>query len=542
MPCCKTDEFGNWCKDYPTFEYEGEEYCIFHAPAECPEKQDVEAFNEKVFERIDECKERGEECDLRGTIFPGDISFKQYGEDNPLPKINFIDAAFSGSAYFMGAVFSGYANFIKAAFSGSASFSKTAFSGDAKFRAAAFSGYADFIDAAFSGDANFSDAAFSGIANFRAAAFSGTANFIDAAFSGIANFIKAAFSGDAYFSKAAFSGSAYFSDAAFSGYADFIDAAFSGSAYFSDAAFSGSAYFSKAAFSGSANFPEASFGGTAIFDEAAFGNGYFRGAHFVKKPIFFRSTFNAGNFNQCTADDMIEFDQANLARLSLLNAPLEKLRFIDCKWPKYDGRSVIYDSRIAKFKENDQNKEAQNDKKENQPTQPSCVGQFTISNIFQPEPFSDSNPPPDPSRLADVFRRLKKIAADARDEPLASDWHYAEKEMQRRAAKKNNFWFYLGLTAYKWDSGYGEAPARAAVCLAILLLIPWLASLLPPDWGWASCLASAFSDPKLCIPQTDMEPTKALGYWHYLGLKGYQVLVLVQAGLFGFAVRNKMRR
>lgn len=141
-----------------------------------------------------------------------------------------------------------------------------------------------------------------------------------------------------------------------------------------------------------------------------------------------------------------------------------------------------------------------------------------------------------------MFRRLKKIAADARDEPLASDWHYAEKEMQRRAAKKNNLWFYLGLTAYKWASGYGEAPARATVCLAILLLIPWLASLLPPDWGWASYLAGVFSDPKLCIPQTDMETTKALGYWHYLGLKGYQILVLVQAGLFALATRNKMRR
>lgn len=131
---------------------------------------------------------------------------------------------------------------------------------------------------------------------------------------------------------------------------------------------------------------------------------------------------------------------------------------------------------------------------------------------------------------------MKKIASDARDEPLASDWHYAEKEMQRRAAKKNNRWFWFGLTAYKWASGYGEAPLRAGLWLLFLLALPVALYLLLGDQG------GVCAHPEYCLPWSAIDAKVVKTPWPHLGFRLYQVLVVVQAGLFGFATRNKMRR
>lgn len=249
-------------------------------------------------------------------------------------------------------------------------------------------------------------------------------------------------------------------------------------------------------------------------------------------PVLFRDIkILSCRFDDCIIDKHIEFERADISRLSLLRAPIESMRFIDCIWPESKGRKVVYDSRSVQGQ-----------------------GYFPLFNVFGADRFSELNKPPEPGRLADLFRRLKKVARDGADEPLASDWHYAEKEMQRLDAKQNKRpWFALGLWLYKLVSGYGESPSRAGLWLVVLALLPWLAhecldvimKTLPrdplPNVQTLAWLNAAFSTPKEYISASINHDATGC-YLYTLWLRIYQTLLLVQAGLFGLAVRNKMRR
>ena len=198
MPCCKCIEFGWPFQQDVTYtdETDKRQYCLFHAPAE-HKGMSVEDFNEHVFKRIDDYKlmpetpERGEFCDFTGTIFPGEISFKAYGEDNPLPRIDFSEAQFRGMADFGGATFSDRAFFWEAIFDQMAYFRAATFSSSTGFQAATFSRSAHFDAATFSGEASFQAATFcvkAGKADFRQATFSSKADFGKTTFDGVANF------------------------------------------------------------------------------------------------------------------------------------------------------------------------------------------------------------------------------------------------------------------------------------------------------------------------------------------------------------------
>jgi hypothetical protein len=89
MPCCKAEEFGDWCgkAEAPTVIHDGDEYCLFHLPASHKQKPTPDKFNKMVFSLIDRAKDRNALCDLSGSIFPGNVYFSQYNKDNPLPSI-----------------------------------------------------------------------------------------------------------------------------------------------------------------------------------------------------------------------------------------------------------------------------------------------------------------------------------------------------------------------------------------------------------------------------------------------------------------------
>ena len=132
MPCCKAEEYG-WCSEQDTVytDKQGKKYCVFHAPQEKGQTQDN--FDKIVYKRIQDAIDKKEKCDLSGTIFPWEIRFNHFNNDNPLPELNFSFSIFSGYAYFVGAAFSEKTNFWKAVFRGDASFWKAVFGGDANF-------------------------------------------------------------------------------------------------------------------------------------------------------------------------------------------------------------------------------------------------------------------------------------------------------------------------------------------------------------------------------------------------------------------------
>jgi hypothetical protein len=82
---------------------DGKSYCLFHAPAD-QKKMSVDNFNLRVgqrIKRINDLNNKEITCDLRGTIFPGEISFSGV----ILPQISFESARFTERVFFEEATF-----------------------------------------------------------------------------------------------------------------------------------------------------------------------------------------------------------------------------------------------------------------------------------------------------------------------------------------------------------------------------------------------------------------------------------------------------
>jgi uncharacterized protein YjbI with pentapeptide repeats len=387
MPCCVAEKYGNWCADVEeVVTHEGKEYCIFHAPAECKEKQDLEGFNIKIFNKIDTAIEQGNKCDLRGVIFPGSIKFSQYDTNKPLPPIHF-DYAF---------------------FHGSADFDKTVFSDRSYFRKASFSGKTIFHEVLFKKYASFSNSTFEQYVSFRGSDFGRSAVFVNTKFLAGVSFKYVEFS----------------------------------------------------------------------------------------MPCYFRGgDLGNAHFSVCFAHERLEFESARLEKVNFHQAPIESCRFIDCTWPAENARNVIYDGRHF----------------------------FPFSRCKEPDKRKVK---PSLGQLADTYRRLKKVALIEKDNALASDWHYNQKEMERINAFENkNRLMAAVLWIYKQIAGYGEAPWRAAMFLLVLLALPILAA--HPEHYYPF------------VKTTGME-SDLIFFKLFHGI--YRLAITIQAGLFALALRNKLRR
>ena len=532
MPCCKAEEYGGWCNGLDSYDVEGKQYCVFHAPKLGVGVTTAEEFNELVYARIIRAKHISEPCNLSGTVFKGDISFSRFDKDNPLPEVNFSYAEFSGVAYFSGAQFGGRANFRGARFSGEVYlFDNTQFSGGVDFSGALFSGKASFfIKTQFGGKANFSGAQFSGEADFSVARFSGEAHFLDAQFGGRANFRGARFSGEADFSKAKFSGEAGFTQAEFSGEAYFRDAKFSGEAGFFRVRFGREADFSKVVFCKPVDFSKATFKEKAVFYGIE-----------TEFPEF------TGAFIGLDIDDKIRFENVNLKKISFLDTDLRKVDFINCKFPERKGQEVLYDE-IELF----------NKKKEKSAEE------------FKAEL----------KKVEALYRLLKQKYKEGHNEARASHWHYQEKEMQRHGvkgflsetgkdivkylkgtevkeffshikrlfssvrAKSKEFFLWLFLNLYYLTSGYGEEFERALVVLICLFLVfsVVLTFFLTPDSNPSYGIANGFIDTfKYATFQKDyaLKPSNIRG--EFIKILA-QMLIPIQTALFIMALRNRFRR
>ena len=543
-PCCMAKESGDWCHDVDTkllLVHGGKTYCIFHAPAECQEKLN-QWEDDLVYARINKAKKDDTPCDLRGTVFPQEISFSQYDKEHPLPAMDLCYATFTGHANFLGATFSGDADFGVACFAGDARFNDATFTASANFAGTPFNGGADFMCATFTGIANFEGAAFLRDTYFNRSKFTGNANFEGATFSvdtvsGDTDFSGATFSGDADFGVACFAGDARFNDATFTASANFGGATFNGGADFAGVPFNGGVDFVGATFTSDADFSGATLCKPIVFQNSGiFPNVLFNQTKFDERVVFRQITFKNGTFDCCLAARSVIFDDCDLSGLSLVGAPIEDFRFISCKWPRSKGRNVIYDSRLTKYHE-----------KEDQPVK--VTGFFPLGNQDQEEILE--KPLPDNEYIEDLFRRLKAVAQKEHDDLAASDWHYGEKEMQLRRLQEEsslkNFrwdwgWFgslflYIVTWIYKRISGYGEEPLRAFAVLMILGLLPTplLSYLLP---GLPSPFPGGVEHYLPLMKKIPDGNAWYVSFWMVL----WQLLVTIQAALLGFALRNKLRR
>ncbi|NDV26571.1 pentapeptide repeat-containing protein [Desulfovibrio sp. JC010] len=627
MGCCIGEKHSNWCKDYDIvyIDADGKEYCIFHAPADCkfdvpsgkpydgrdggerPALMRAEKFNGLIFERIDGVIEEGEDeerdkdnwlkmrwnprCNFSATIFPYEISLSKYHKLNAkhIPPINLNYSFFLKHTDFKNAFFDAKSNFNNVHFKSTSDFRNTTFN-KINFINTHFHNTPLFIDTHFCDETNFSDSQFYNEITFEHAQFIKNAIFKSANFNGKATFEYVHFMKTANFSKSIFLSETDFSNTKFHQQAKFINSKFNACTFFVYAEFqhvdfneteslmeiyfdhskfekasfylmefNGPTFFQSSSFENKPSFDNTIFQAYSNFEQTIFEDGVNFNLAFFKEWTYFRDSKFLGetSFAGAISKETILLESVNLTNLKFDKTNIESFKFINCTWG--DERfAPIYDEKHQE--------------------ETDCTD----------------------TTLAEIYRRLKRIARESADEEQTSHWHYREKEMTRKSLDKapsTHFWnilataifmipvcaFFLKmqheyflniavglsllLTAivigyndfqkikndinkvaskiylnfYQQISGYGEDPIRAGAILFCLVIFPFLAQFIISLTPWANqdwLKMAMWYMPLIKIKFADTDLT-GLQYF----FKGISVtLITLQAALFGFALRNKLRR
>lgn len=173
---CEWESKADWasvyrCKVPPE---PGSRYCIFHESDE----KDVEKFNKKFYEQIDEvgpANERNPRYDFTGYVFPEGLTVGQTERAGILVAVpkeipsgaSFEEAVFGGIVDFEEAIFKGMGAFLGATFKKTVLFRDTTFEGDADFEAITFNHEANFENVTFKKGVDFSGATFKNMASFE---------------------------------------------------------------------------------------------------------------------------------------------------------------------------------------------------------------------------------------------------------------------------------------------------------------------------------------------------------------------------------------
>jgi len=256
------------------------------------------------------------------------------------------------------------------------------------------------------------------------------------------------------------------------------------------AVFFGNASFKYSKFSETPSFRCTQFGGMADFNNCDFRKGgIFRYTEFMDKANFFRCFSDEGE---------LHFQVVDMEDVSFSCGETPMFRFQTCYWPER-----LHPDRTDNYM---------------------------------------------PKALEDLYRSLKLLAAEEHNMPMVSRWHFNEKMMALEQVPKARRLF--SMTWWYWlSSGFGEKPIRAFGTLLALVFIPlFILSLLSlVDTGITSsfdkqAVNAVFTDWLRCFPLSKAPKVSSIPagrLWFYWGA---QVLISIQAALFGFALRNKFRR
>ena len=317
-------------------------------------------------------------------------------------------------------------------FAGGASFFGATFAGLASFRGATFAGKASFVGTTFAERAVFFGAAFAGEASFVGTTFSGQVDFVNMTFAGVVDFGGATFAGVADFGGATFARVADFGGTIFAGPATFTNATFSGPATFTNATFSRPATFDKIFFASDATFSRSHFFGRALFSPKQVGERQ-------KLPVF--SANATVDFRDLVLEspERLSFRHADFQTCRFLNTDLRKVELTGAVWPQRGRRRIVYDE-IAPYAPD------------------------------EPYPWEE---------LERLYRELKQNYDERRNYPRVGDFHYGEKEMQRRnPGTPRSLKVFLWL--YSLVSGYGERFLRPLFWAGVVLVVGTWAYLW---WG-----------------------------------------------------------
>lgn len=568
MACCKCKN--RWRDPQgPVFvDDEGNEYCVFHAPAD-KKGISVDEFNQLVLERIQSYSDNnglGDFCELTHVVFPGDIDFSAFGVANPLPPMNFFRAVFHGKAGFRGVVFRGGAEFEQAVFHADADFvtavfedgiefGLTQFKTDVWFERAVFKKRAWFYRTSFEGVAGFHEASFKGEtvfqrsnsqntffhsvsfggkvkfdeaslnhADFEAATFEqdvsfsrtnlmATTSFKDTVFEKVVSFDKSVFE-SVTFESTSFKSEANFVFADFINNADFLSTSFSGPIELKGSVFRGETKFVSSMFLSRVSFLAVIFEEPVDFETSTFQFVDFSGATFKSKVSFKNAAFDKGAmFVETLFEDVVSFEGVRAKKQSLLMERVDLKGFL-----------------LG-------------------PVTSSILDSFSLVSCLWPEgePFERVDIL---KEKASIYRKLKKQAVEEHNQLLVSHWHFLEKSVQLNIIKaKFSFFRFLTLTFWYWlTSGFGERPVRAFFALSFTVCLPFIVltvvSLnhtgITNSYDHAEALRIAAEGIHyLPLVKISLEGLSSL---KTVLIPASQLLIMLQATLFGLAVRNRFRR
>jgi hypothetical protein len=502
-----------------------------------------------------------------GFIFPGPVNFAGAAFEG---AVSFVDAGFhltsdfsraqfAGDASFKGAKFHDQAIFSDAVFEGAGDFERAEFLKErngplnhgAKFQRTKFLGKADFRSSVYAGSADFSKVQFVGTSRFDEARFIGSVLFENALFSAPAGFTACQFLENAAFKETQFTGEARFNEALFNGECDlshsqfwndasFRDAKFEkntcfaqmrveGATRFKGAKFGAQADFLESRFAGETEFPDAIFGGPAVFRFAQFSHGaswkgcQFRdGADFSSVTLGRNSSFKNSQFDgeaifrEARFDAPVSFVAARFNAAADFSALQSKVAFVlaraDFKAvPGFLEASFHEPPRVDSMLVADPLKRFHN---------------WTKAGVHDPRGpfFKFWKVCADPDASA-KFRRLKKLAFEAQDQPCEQEFFAQEIRCRRfwhdKPFGSNIARFWLGWL-YGGVSNYGRSMLRpfflwlSSVLVFALFYLSQPGSLWnvhqPPSTagGWLRSLISSEAYP--CISGASSRTGEALYY------------------------------
>ncbi|MGO9546563.1 MAG: pentapeptide repeat-containing protein [Rhodomicrobium sp.] len=240
-------------------------------------------------------------ADFRSSFYAGSADFSKAQFAG---TARFDEARFTGGAILEGAVFSAPAGFNGCQFLETASFKEAQFTGEARFTEASFKGECNldrsqfwgdvaFREATFEKDASFAEMRVEGASRFRGAKFGAQANFLESRLAGEADFCGSAFYGPAIYRLARFGQGAIWTSCQFLAGADFCGVTVARSASFKDSQFTGEALFREAQFEAPVSFAACSFNATADFSALQSKVAFvLAGADFKSVPGFLEASFH----------------------------------------------------------------------------------------------------------------------------------------------------------------------------------------------------------------------------------------------------------
>jgi uncharacterized protein YjbI with pentapeptide repeats len=470
----------------------------------------------------------------------------------------------------------GDARFDDTVFTTVADFGNAAFEGGASFLGAVFRRGADFSQANFADRCDLFDVKFCERAEFWGAVFAGEA-VIKGTFDDVASFFRVTFKGAVDLSRSDFRGSAMFDGAQFedalglTGVRLALGATFEG-AHFAHAEGLGPIYsdgplnFDRAVFDGGvtidAETPELSFVGTRVAGAAVL---RLHGANVWLDAAILGDTTTvvSADIPRQGAEPPADLSRDHLlgttsigslrgvdaSKLVLSGVDLSQCRFsgsynLDririegrCKfadvprgvrirraWPPvwwWTKRQTIIEEHRWRYREG------------------RIPDGWTAQYPERPDSTAGWRQPTHPERLAAVYRQLRKAFEDAKNEPGAADFYYAEMEMRRLSPTTPRSERFV-LTLYWLFSGYGLRASRALLGLVALVgVTTWVLvthGLAAGDANTEEALRSALN--AVVFRSDDAELTTAGVYVEMVARVCGPILLALAA----LSVRNRVKR